>query len=86
MVPVSSRPQECDLAPTSESFPFTWYLVGRCSNAFRMVGYVVVFKCPGWFMVVLDPSPYLKFIVLILPYGLLYIGGPDQAFPPIVFF
>ena len=25
---------------------------------------VVVFKCPGWLMVALDPSQYIKFIVL----------------------
>ena len=56
MVPVSSRPHECDLVSTLRSFPFTRYLVARCSNAFRTVICVVVFKCPCWLMVALDPS------------------------------
>ena len=64
MVPVSSSTHECDLVSTSRSFPFTRYLVARCSNAFRTVICVVVFKCPGWLMVAFDPSLYNKFIFL----------------------
>jgi hypothetical protein len=56
MVPVSSRPQQCDLTSTLESFPFTQYLVALCSSALRTVMCVVVFKCPGWQIVVQDPS------------------------------
>ncbi len=61
IVPVSSGPHECDLVLTSRSFPFTRYLVARCSDAFRTVVCVVVFKCPGWLMGVLDPSLYILF-------------------------
>jgi hypothetical protein len=64
MVPVSSRPQQCDRALSSVSLPFTRYLVARYSNAFRTVICVVVFKCPGWLMVEQDPSLFIKFILL----------------------
>jgi hypothetical protein len=65
MVPVSSRPQQCDFTLTSESFPFTRYLVALCSSALRTVMCVVVFKCPGWQIVVQDPSLCTKLICLL---------------------
>ena len=82
MVPVSSRPHECDLVSTSRSFPFTRYLVARCSNAFRTVICAVVFKCPGWLMVAFDPSLYIKFIFLTDSPRFLNIDARARLFLP----
>jgi hypothetical protein len=64
IVPVSSNVQECDLPSASASLPCTWYLVALCSKAFKTDWCEAVLRRPGCWVVVQDPSIFIKLILL----------------------